>query len=157
MFVVSLVLVVIYWSSFHGLMARILLSAALFMPGLIIGAAKYLAKEGKPEYTHILIASHSFMALIASALLALLIHLSVNYFPRLEICLFEYSDLMWLKFAIFFFALMNGIVFPFLFPYISYMALYGDVKKKVALAEQNIAEMHARNAEKLKEFCNKIP
>lgn len=156
-FVVALVLAVIYWSNFYGLMARILLTVALLMPGLIIGTAKYLAKEGKLEYTHILIASHSFIALIASALLALLIHLSVNYFPRLEICLFEYSDLMWLKFAIFFFALMNGIVFPFLFPYISYMALYGDVKKKVALAEQDIAEMHAKNTKKLKEFCNKIP
>ncbi len=150
-------LTAIYWVSLHESGAKILLIFALLMPGLLIGIAKYLAKEGKLEYTHILIASHSVIALIVSTLLALLIHLSVDYFPQLEICLFEYSNLMWLKFAILFFALMNGIIFPFLFPYISYMVLYGDVKRKVALAEQDIAKMHEKNDEKLKEFCEKIP
>lgn len=154
---VVFVLATIYWTISHDLKAKVLLILSLLMPGLVIGIAKYIAKEGKPEYTHILIASHSIMALMVSALLALLIHLSVYFFPQLEICLFEYSNLMWLKFFILFFALMNGIIFPFLFPYISYMALYRDVKRKVALAEQDIAMMHKINDQQLKEFCKKIP
>lgn len=88
---------------------------------------------------------------------AFLIHGTVDYFPHLEGCLFEYDSLMLLKFFILFFALMNGIIFPFLFPYISYMALYGDVKRKVALAKEDVAKMYEENNQKLKEFCEKIP
>lgn len=151
--ILALALFAIYRGNLYEEVAKVFLGLALLIPGLIIGIAKYLAKEGKPEYTHVLIASHSLIALVVSTLLALLIHLSVDYFPQLEICLFRYDSLTWLKFSILFFALMNGIIFPFLFPYISYMALY----RKVVLAEKDIAKMHKENGEKLKEFCKKIP
>lgn len=137
--------------------AKAVLVMALLLPGLFIGFAKYLAKEGKPEYTHVVIASHIFIAWVVSMVFAFLIHRTVDYFPHLEGCLFEYDSLMLLKFFILFFALMNGIIFPFLFPYISYMALYGDVKRKVALAKEDVAKMHEENNQKLKEFCEKIP
>ena len=137
--------------------AKAVLVMALLLPGLFIGFAKYLAKEGKPEYTHVVIASHIFIAWVVSMVFAFLIHGTVDYFPHLEGCLFEYDSLMLLKFFILFFALMNGIIFPFLFPYISYMALYGDVKRKVALAKEDVAKMHEENNQKLKEFCEKIP
>lgn len=137
--------------------AKAVLVMALLLPGLFIGLAKYLAKEGKPEYTHVVIASHIFIAWVVSMVFAFLIHGTVDYFPHLEGCLFEYDSLMLLKFFILFFALMNGIIFPFLFPYISYMALYGDVKRKVALAKEDVAKMHEENNQKLKEFCEKIP
>ena len=137
--------------------AKAVLVMALLLPGLFIGFAKYLAKEGKPEYTHVVIASHIFIAWVVSMVFAFLIHGAVDYFPHLEGCLFEYDSLMLLKFFILFFALMNGIIFPFLFPYISYMALYGDVKRKVALAKEDVAKMHEENNQKLKEFCEKIP
>ena len=88
---------------------------------------------------------------------AFLIHVAVDCFPQLNICLFEYNSLMGLKFFILFFALMNGIIFPFLFPYISYMALYRDVKRKVDKANEDVAKMHEENNQKLKEFCKKIP
>lgn len=137
--------------------AKAVLVMALLLPGLFIGFAKYLAKEGKPEYTHVVIASHIFIAWVVSMVFAFLIHGTVDYFPHLEGCLFEYDSLMLLKFFILFFALMNGIIFPFLFPYISYMALYGDVKRKVALAKEDVAKMYEENNQKLKEFCEKIP
>lgn len=137
--------------------AKAVLVMALLLPGLFIGFAKYLAKEGKPEYTHVVIASHIFIAWVVSMVFAFLIHGTVDYFSHLEGCLFEYDSLMLLKFFILFFALMNGIIFPFLFPYISYMALYGDVKRKVALAKEDVAKMHEENNQKLKEFCEKIP
>ncbi len=137
--------------------AKAVLVMALLLPGLFIGFAKYLAKEGKPEYTHVVIASHIFIAWVVSMVFAFLIHGTVDYFPHLEGCLFEYDSLMLLKFFILFFALMNGIIFPFLFPYISYMALYGDVKRKVALAKEDVAKMHEENNQKLREFCEKIP
>ncbi|MBS5550561.1 MAG: hypothetical protein KHX53_00580 [Bacteroides sp.] len=137
--------------------AKAVLVMALLLPGLFIGFAKYLAKEGRPEYTHVVIASHIFIAWVVSMVFAFLIHGTVDYFPHLEGCLFEYDSLMLLKFFILFFALMNGIIFPFLFPYISYMALYGDVKRKVALAKEDVAKMHEENNQKLKEFCEKIP
>lgn len=137
--------------------AKAVLVMALLLPGLFIGFAKYLAKEGKPEYTHVVIASHIFIAWVVSMVFAFLIHGTVDYFPHLEGCLFEYDSLMLLKFFILFFALMNGIIFPFLFPYISYMALYGDVKRKVALVKEDVAKMHEENNQKLKEFCEKIP
>lgn len=137
--------------------AKAVLVMALLLPGLFIGFAKYLAKEGKPEYTHVVIASHIFIAWVVSMVFAFLIHGTVDYFPHLKGCLFEYDSLMLLKFFILFFALMNGIIFPFLFPYISYMALYGDVKRKVALAKEDVAKMHEENNQKLKEFCEKIP
>ncbi len=137
--------------------AKAVLVMALLLPGLFIGFAKYLAKGGKPEYTHVVIASHIFIAWVVSMVFAFLIHGAVDYFPHLEGCLFEYDSLMLLKFFILFFALMNGIIFPFLFPYISYMALYGDVKRKVALAKEDVAKMHEENNQKLKEFCEKIP
>lgn len=137
--------------------AKAVLVMALLLPGLFIGFAKYLAKGGKPEYTHVVIASHIFIAWVVSMVFAFLIHGTVDYFPHLEGCLFEYDSLMLLKFFILFFALMNGIIFPFLFPYISYMALYGDVKRKVALAKEDVAKMHEENNQKLKEFCEKIP
>ena len=137
--------------------AKAIFITALLVPGLFIGFAKYLAKEGKPEYTHVVIASHIFIAWVVSMVFAFLIHGTVDYFPHLEGCLFEYDSLMLLKFFILFFALMNGIIFPFLFPYISYMALYGDVKRKVALAKEDVAKMHEENNQKLKEFCEKIP
>lgn len=137
--------------------AKAVLVMALLLPGLFIGFAKYLAKEGKPEYTHVVIASHIFIAWVVSMVFAFLIHGTVDYFPHLEGCLFEYDSLMLLKFFILFFALMNGIIFPFLFPYTSYMALYGDVKRKVALAKEDVAKMHEENNQKLKEFCEKIP
>lgn len=149
--------VMAYWSGIHELGAKVILVTALLFPGLFIGFAKYLAKEGKPEYTHVLIASHAVIAWIVSVFLALIIHLAVDNFPRLDICLFEYNSLMWLKFFILFFALMNGIIFPFLFPYISYMVLYEDVKRKVALAEQDVNKMHEENLKKLQKFCEKIP
>lgn len=137
--------------------AKAVLVMALLLPGLFIGFAKYLAKEGKPEYTHVVIASHIFIAWVVSMVFAFLIHGTVDYFPHLEGCLFEYDSLMLLKFFILFFALMNGIIFPFLFPYISYMALYGDVKRKVALAKEDVAKMYEEHNQKLKEFCEKIP
>lgn len=137
--------------------AKAVLVMALLLPGLFIGFAKYLAKEGKPEYTHVVIASHIFIAWVVSMVFAFLIHGTVDYFPHLEGCLFEYDSLMLLKFFILFFALMNGIIFPFLFPYISYMALYGDVKRKVALAKEDVAKMHEENNQKLRGFCEKIP
>ena len=137
--------------------AKAVLVMALLLPGLFIGFAKYLAKEGKPEYTHVVIASHIFIAWVVSMVFAFLIHGAVDCFPQLNICLFEYNSLIGLKFFILFFALMNGIIFPFLFPYISYMALYRDVKRKVDKANEDVAKMHEENNQKLKEFCKKIP
>lgn len=137
--------------------AKAVLVMALLLPGLFIGLAKYLAKGGKPEYTHVVIASHIFIAWGVSMVFAFLIHVAVDCFPQLNICLFEYNSLMGLKFFILFFALMNGIIFPFLFPYISYMALYRDVKRKVDKANEDVAKMHEENNQKLKEFCKKIP
>ena len=137
--------------------AKAIFITALLVPGLFIGFAKYLAKEGKPEYTHVVIASHIFIAWVVSMVFAFLIHGAVDCFPQLNICLFEYNSLIGLKFFILFFALMNGIIFPFLFPYISYMALYRDVKRKVDKANEDVAKMHEENNQKLKEFCKKIP
>ncbi len=34
---------------------------------------------------------------------------------------------------------------------------HGDVKRKVALAKEDVAKMHEENNQKLKEFCEKIP
>lgn len=137
--------------------AKSVLVMALLLPGLFIGLAKYLAKEGKPEYTHVVIASHIFIAWMVSMVFAFIIHEAVDCFPQLNICLFEYNSLMELKFSILFFALMNGIIFPFLFPYISYMALYRDIKRRVDKANEDVAKMHEENNQKLKEFCKKIP
>lgn len=137
--------------------AKAVFVMALMGPGLIIGFARYLAKEGKPDYTHVLMGSHLVIAWIVSMVLAALVHVAVDFFPHLKICLFECNDLMVLKFFILFFALMNGIIFPFLFPYFSYIVLYRDVKRKVALAEKDVAQMHEENDQELKEFCKKIP
>lgn len=52
--------------------AKAVLVMALLLPGLFIGFAKYLAKEGKPEYTHVVIASHIFIAWVVSMVFAFL-------------------------------------------------------------------------------------
>ena len=69
--------------------AKAVLVMALLLPGLFIGFARYLAKEGKPDYTHVVIASHLFIAWVVSMVFAFLVHVAVDFFPHLKICLFE--------------------------------------------------------------------
>ena len=112
---------------------------------------------GKMDYTHLMTTGHFVVVLIASVLFSILIHKSIDWGICDRSILLPYTVFFYMKLFMLAFALLNGLIFPFLIPYCCFVKLQNEALKSVSIKKQRIEDQYKDIEGQLKQFCEKIP
>lgn len=133
-----------------------ILVVGLSIPVLIKGYSRVNCFFDEEDYSHLFLVGHFVAIFILSFLLAIVIHLFVDYDHSFKSLLIPYENFLWMKYSVLCFALLNGIVFPFLFPFLCYNSLYIHAKKTARMTKREQDEFVNSLTPRLKDFCESI-
>jgi hypothetical protein len=119
----------------------------------LLGYMMFLFKRNKKEYSYLFMCGHFLVISIGSLIFAFMLCLIANVLDADTTILFTEQSISWLKFAIFFFVILNGIISPLSLPYLAYSLYYRAAKRK---NKENNRAMD-KLAEKMKHLASKIP
>jgi len=106
-----------------------ILIAGLSIPVFVKGYSRVNCFFDNGDYSHLFLVGHFAALFVLSFLLTFVIHYIVHYDVSFKHILIPYENFLWMKSSVLCFALFNGIVFPFLFPFLCYNSLYVHAKK----------------------------
>lgn len=153
--VIILLLCIILAYSYSKISVGIMIFGLSF-PILIKGYSRinYLFNEG--DYSHLFLIGHFAAIFLLSYLLVSEIHLFVYSDSSYSNILIPYEDFFWMKCSVLYFALFNGIIFPFLFPFLCYNSLYVRAKKNARKTKKEQKRLFEEFKPLLDDFCAKI-
>lgn len=130
--------------------------------GLIVpfgGMGIFMLKNisNKSDYSYVFMCGHYVLIICLSLIVVCSCYILSNVLELGENPFIQYQSLGTLKCLIFVFALLNGIIFPFIFPYITYYRFYKYVKLKTNESQNEANSVIASINDKLEEFVKKIP
>ena len=130
--------------------ARLFFIATIILPFFIIGLSK-LNFFCKIHYTYITILGHIVLFTCISFFLSISIFCFIRYVPSFEFVLFEYDNLLLLKYLALFFVVLNGLVLPFLLPYLGLihtLSMFQRRRRKyhnqIRLIEKDLADFNIK-------------
>ena len=122
------------------------------LPFLFMGRWKMFVR--KNNYSYMFVFKHFLCILFLAILLCwLFFHFFLVEENGYE--LFSYS-LYWFKASIFVFIFFNGLIFPFLMPYLCYSSIYREARNKVRLSKEKAAKMEEEIKRDLEEFSRMV-
>lgn len=129
----------------------------LLIPITYIGTRKLFLKKQFTEYSHIFTIIHLIIFLTFALWLCLIVFLFIqaigNNYNYLWLLPFNIHAF---KLFVFIAILLNGLVLPFLMPYISYRFIYLNAQKSVIESQKESNIITEKLLRDLKEFCKNI-
>lgn len=133
-----------------------ILITGLFVPTLVKGYSRINYSFDEEDYSHLFLVGHFAALFVLSFLLTFLIHSFVYCDVSFKHILIPYENFGWMKFSVLCFALFNGIVFPFLFPFLCYNSLYVHAKKIARKTKKEQSLFFKEFDSQLEKFCEKV-
>ena len=152
LFVIIVILCIVWAHYIASEISVVIFVMGLFIPVFVKGYSRINYSFDKEDYSYLFLVGHFAAIFILSFLLAFVIHVFVNYDISFNYILIPYENFLWMKFLVLNFALFNGIVFPFLFPFFRYNSLYVHAKKIARKTQKEQKRFIQELNPKLKEF-----
>ena len=135
----------------------IIIGVGIIIPFVITGFFMVKSINEYSDYSYAFMCGHYIIILFLSVVVISLYYLLFDTLRANESAFMQYQSLDTLKISVFVFTLLNGIVLPFIFPYISYYRYYEYVKAKTNESRKEADKIVDLINKKLEEFVNKIP
>ncbi|MCS2425909.1 hypothetical protein [Parabacteroides goldsteinii] len=133
-----------------------ILITGLSVPVFVKGYSRINCFFDKGDYSPLFLVGHFAAILVLSFFLAFVIHLFIYYDISFRHILIPYENFLLMKYSVLCFALFNGIVFPFIFPFVCYNSLYVHAKKTARKTKKEQELFFKEFDPQLKEFCGRI-
>lgn len=122
------------------------------LPFLLMGIWKMFVRRS--GYSYMFVFKHFLCILVLSILLCwLFFYFFLEEEDGYELFSFSFH---WFKASIFVFIFFNGLIFPFLMPYLCYFSIYREARNNVKRSKDKADEMEREIRQDLKEFSRRV-
>lgn len=135
----------------------IIIGVGIIIPFATIGIFMLKFINGYSDYSYAFMCGHYIMILLLSVIVVCSYYLLLYILKTEESALIQYQSLTILKISVFVFTLLNGIILPFVFPYIAYYRYYEYVKAKTGESRKEANDIINSINNDLEDFVRKIP
>lgn len=135
----------------------IIIGVGIIIPFATIGIFMLKFINGYSDYSYAFMCGHYIMILLLSVIVVCSYYLLLDILKTEESALIQYQSLTILKISVFVFTLLNGIILPFVFPYIAYYRYYEYVKAKTGESRKEANDIINSINKNLEDFVRKIP
>lgn len=125
------------------------------LPYFLFGFFMAFIKNDKKDYSFTSVTRHYLINIIFPFFLSIILIKITMYYQTTQYMMIIEQDFIRIKFWIIFFTLLNGILFPYLFPYITIKRYYSYVEKIKSEGKSNANSLIEELWDKLLQFNHK--